>query len=187
ALWVGQAGLGARREVEGELGPEDRGHAHGVGGLGEADDAVHAVVVGGGQGLEAETGCLLDQLLGVGCPVEEAEVGVAVELGVGHRPRAADDSGRRLIRWAVAGLGVGRAGHGLPPGQPPLQLGPRHVRVVEPHGPAYYRTYVRLALGYLPGAREHRHEFGVVTPSHPATSIEKRHTKERSLHARTTR
>ena len=62
------------------------GSADGPGRLGEADDAVEAVVVGEGEGLEAEAGRLLGQLLGVAGAVEEAEVRVAVELGVGHRP-----------------------------------------------------------------------------------------------------
>ena len=72
---------------EGELGAEHGGQADRPGGLGEADHAVEAVVVGEGQRLQAEPGRLLGQLLGVGGAVEEAEVGVAVQLGVGHGAR----------------------------------------------------------------------------------------------------
>ena len=49
---------------EGELGAEDGGHPELAGGLGEAHDAVEAVVVGEGQGLEPEADGLLDQHLG---------------------------------------------------------------------------------------------------------------------------
>ena len=63
----------------------------GASGLGEAHHAVDAVVVGEGQGLEPQTHGLLHQLFGVRRAVEEAEVGVAVQLGVGDTagaPRA---------------------------------------------------------------------------------------------------
>ena len=79
-------GLG---EPERQLGAEHRGHAHRPGRLGEAHHAVEAVVVGEGQGLEAEAGRLLGQLLGVAGAVEEAEGGVAVQLGVGRGARRA--------------------------------------------------------------------------------------------------
>ena len=71
--------------AEAQLGAEDGRQADGPGGLGEADHAVEAVVVGEGEGLEAEAGGLDGQLLGVAGAVEEAEVRVAVQLGVGHR------------------------------------------------------------------------------------------------------
>ena len=86
----GRAGPGARcagaGELEGQLGAEHRREADGPGRHGEADDAVEAVVVGDGQGREAEPGRLVDQLLGVARTVEEGEVRVAVQLGV-HRDR----------------------------------------------------------------------------------------------------
>ena len=73
---------------ERELGAEDRRHAQLACGLGEADDAVEAVVIGEGEGLEAKPGRLGDQLFGMRSSVEEGEVGVAVQLGVGHRAAA---------------------------------------------------------------------------------------------------
>ena len=50
--------------IEGHLGAEDRREPEGPGGLGEAYDAVEAVVVGEGQAREAEAGPLSGQLLG---------------------------------------------------------------------------------------------------------------------------
>ena len=69
---------------EGQLGAEDRRHPQLARRLGEADDAVEAVVVGEGERFEAEARRLGDELLGVRRPVEEREVGVAVQLGIGH-------------------------------------------------------------------------------------------------------
>ena len=74
---------------DGELGPEDGGQAEGPGRLGEADHAVEAVVVGQGQSGQAEPDRLGGQLLGVAGAVEEGEVGVGVQFGVGHVGRAA--------------------------------------------------------------------------------------------------
>jgi hypothetical protein len=157
---VGLAVLRAR-EVERQLGPEHGGHAHGPGRLGEADHAVEPVVVGDGQRLEAEAGGLLGQLLGVAGPVEEAEVRVAVQLGIGGgadvavEPLGRDVGGpvprpRRAVT-AVGPLGaVGVAGPGVAPGAPvrppaarvgagpparerALDLAPRDVGVVEAH------------------------------------------------------
>ncbi len=71
-----QAQLGAEHRAQ--LGPliaEPRG------GLRELRDPVHAVVVGQGERLEPEPGRLGDQLAGGGGPVEEAERGMAVQLG----------------------------------------------------------------------------------------------------------
>ena len=82
ALGVGLAVLGTGQPQR-QLGPEHGGHAHRPGRLGEADHPVEPVVVGEGQRLEAEAGGLLRQLLGVAGAVEEAEVRVAVQLGVG--------------------------------------------------------------------------------------------------------
>ena len=61
----------------------------------ELEGAVKVAVVGEGQGLQAQPGRLLGQLLGVGGPVQEAEVGVAVQLGVGHGARPPFAGGRR--------------------------------------------------------------------------------------------
>ena len=81
ALGVGHAGL-RPGEAQGDLGPEDRWQAGRTGCLGEADHPVHAVVVGDRQGREAEVHRLFDQLLGVRSAVQEAEVRVAVQLGI---------------------------------------------------------------------------------------------------------
>ena len=78
---VGHAGLGPG-EAQGDLGAEDRRQAGCTGCLGETDHPVHAVVVGNRQGGEAEVDRLFDQFLGVRGAVQEAEVRVAVQLGV---------------------------------------------------------------------------------------------------------
>ena len=86
---------------EGDLGAEDGGQPQLAGGLGEADHAVEAVVVGEGERLQAEAGGLLHQRFGRAGPVEEAEVRVAVQLGVGHRPPVSQEGGR-LVGLALA-------------------------------------------------------------------------------------
>ncbi len=83
---------------EGELGAEHGAQTEGPGRLGEADHPVAAVVVGDGQGLEAEPGRLDGQLLGMRGAVEEAEVGVAVQLGVGHQAGVGPPLDRRRPR-----------------------------------------------------------------------------------------
>jgi len=103
ALGVGHPALGLGG-AEGELGPEHRRQPHHPGRLGEADHAVVAVVIGEGERLEAQAVGFLDQLLRVGGPVQEAEVGVAVQLGVG-------DTGNVTAvwpaeRWMPSGLGA---------------------------------------------------------------------------------
>ena len=72
--------------VERELGAEHGGETGGAGGEGEAHHAVEPVVVGDGQGGEAQAGGLVGQLLGMAGPVEEREVRMAVQLRVatGH-------------------------------------------------------------------------------------------------------
>ncbi len=81
ALRVGHPCL-CPREAQGDFGPEDGGQADGGGGFGEPDGPVHAVVVGDGQRLEAQAHCLFHQLVGVRSTIEEAEIGVAMQLGV---------------------------------------------------------------------------------------------------------
>ena len=80
---IGHAVL-RRIDAEGQLGSEHRGHADRPRRLGEAHHAVQPVVVGEGQRLQPQPSRFLGQLLGVGGAVQEAEVGVAVQLGVGH-------------------------------------------------------------------------------------------------------
>ena len=65
AAGIGLTGRRTDRAVDGELGTEHRGQPHLPGGLGEADHAVEAVVVGEGQRFEPEPGRLLGQLLGM--------------------------------------------------------------------------------------------------------------------------
>jgi hypothetical protein len=67
-----------RRECEGQLGPEPHPDTEFAGGVVEPDRAVHPVEVGQHQRVELQPGRLFDEGLGVGGPVEEAEVGVDV-------------------------------------------------------------------------------------------------------------
>lgn len=78
--------------VDGELGAEDGREVDLGGRRGEPDDAVEAVVVRDGEGGEAEAARLVDELLGVTRPVEEREVGVAMQLGVGHGETSTRDA-----------------------------------------------------------------------------------------------
>ena len=81
-----------RAAVEGELGAEDGREVDLGGRRGEPDDPVEAVVVGDRQGGEAEAARLVDELLGVARPIEEREVGVAMQLGVGHGETSTRDA-----------------------------------------------------------------------------------------------
>jgi len=80
-LRVGHPGL-CPREAKGDFGPEDGGQASCGRGFGEPDRPVHAVVIGDGQRLEPQAHRLFHQLVGVRSTIEEAEIGVAVQLGV---------------------------------------------------------------------------------------------------------
>ena len=142
ALGIGHAVLRGR-EPQAQLRAEDRAHAQLGGGLGEPDHAVHAVVVGERDGVEPQPGGLLDQLLGMAGAVEEAEVGVAVQLGVGGGRAGGGQLGRG-VRLALARPGRTVAAVGLRPSgearavaraprQRPLQVGPRYVRVAPAH------------------------------------------------------
>ena len=140
---------GAGGGGQGELGAEDRAQAQCPGGLGEADDAVHAVVVGDGQRLQAEAGRLLGQLLRVGAAVQEAGVGMAVELGIGgHHPPPGPAGELAVLGGRPVGLASGRPGRGVSSvgagrpvgggratGEPALQLRPWKRRVFPSHGP----------------------------------------------------
>ena len=91
---------------DGDLRAEHRGQPHGPGRLGEAHHAVQAVVVGERERLEPQAGRFLGQLLGVRGAVEEREVRVAVQLGVG-RGRGVGPHER------PGGVGIGRPERGL--------------------------------------------------------------------------
>ena len=150
------------REARGErdLGAEHGGQPHRPCRLGEADDAVEAVVVGEGQSLQTQTMGFLHQLLGVRRAVEEGEVAVAVQLRVRHAHHIGPHErlgGIRVVE-RISGRFVGlsfatpcgsvatrvprRRPRGAPiapalrrglPGQKALDLRPWHARVVEAH------------------------------------------------------
>ena len=146
-LGIGDAVLGLG-QTQGQFGPEHRRQPHRPGRLGEAHHPVETVVIGDGQGFEAQPGRLLGQGLGMRRAVEEAEVRVAVELGVGLGTDLAPQTRRLHVRGpvvrprravaavAASFLGVsGRLDVARPVvGERPFELGPRDVRVVETHG-----------------------------------------------------
>ena len=69
-----------------ELGAERRTQPGQAGSFCEADNPVEPVVVGECHGADPETDCFGYQLLGVRGTVQEAEIGVAVELCIrGHQ------------------------------------------------------------------------------------------------------
>ena len=87
---------------QGEFGAEDRREPQRPGRLGEADDAVEAVVIADGQRFEPQADRLGGQFLGVGGPVEEGEVGVAVQFRVADRAPAPPEIVRRPVRLPLA-------------------------------------------------------------------------------------
>ena len=149
ALGVGLAHLGAGHP-QGQLGPEDGGQPVGPGRLGEADHAVEAVVIGQGQGLQPQADGLLGQLLGVGGPVQEAEVRVAVQLRVGRGPPPPlQGLGLVLVPLTAPGRAVAPVGarpvrlvQGRGPlvREPSFELRPRDRRVPPPHAPTVSNT-----------------------------------------------
>ena len=113
ALGVGHAVLRAG-EPEGQLGAEDGGQVVRRRGLGQHRGAVEAVVVGDREGVQAEAHGLLDELGGRAGAVEEAEVAVAVQLGVGRdRP-----AGRSIDRASVEARLRRDTGASSAPGRP---------------------------------------------------------------------
>ena len=132
------------RQLQRQLRPEHRRDAQLAGGVGEADHPVQAVVVGDRQPGQPQLVRLLDQLLRVRGPVQEAEVGVAVQLDIVHRRGAADQLRRRVAgplarpggRVTPVAAGRERVHDGRlarPSRQHRLQTRPRHVRIVKPH------------------------------------------------------
>jgi len=77
--------IGDGRVEELHLDPDDRMEPDRLGGRGEPDDPVEALVVGDRQAGQPELGRPFDELVRGGRPVEEREVRVAVELGIGDR------------------------------------------------------------------------------------------------------
>ena len=80
-------GIGRRRIQELDLDPEHRPQAHRLGRGGEPHHAVQPVVIGDGQPGQPELRRPLGHVLDRRGAVQEREVGVAVELGVGRRHR----------------------------------------------------------------------------------------------------
>ena len=112
-------------------------------GLGEPGGGVEAVVVGDGQSVQTQPYGLLDQLLRIVHPVQEAEVAVTVQFRVRHH-RSARALHLLLIR-AVGGPFVGVARRTVPlrvvhrpvPRRPPrhlaFQLAPGDIWIVPVH------------------------------------------------------
>ncbi len=80
---VGDAVRRLARCTERQFRTEDGGEADLARNLGEADDPVEAVVVGERERREPEPGRFLDQFLRVAGTVEEGEIRMAVQLGIG--------------------------------------------------------------------------------------------------------
>ena len=144
---------GGRLRGQGELGTEDGREPEGPGRLGEAHHAVEAVVIADGQRLEPQPDRLGGQLLGMGGPVQEGEVGVAVQFRVADRRLPTDQILRRPVRPAlarpgravvpVAGPDVDGASavgpvRGRPVREQALDVAPRHVGIVPAHSPTVY-------------------------------------------------
>ena len=128
------------RQLERELGAEHRLQLQRLGGLGEAHDAVEAVVVGDREGVKTQPLGLFGELFGRGRAVEERERRVRVQLGVGDRVGGPLDRRRHVRsalarpRRAVAAVGAHRhVARPAPVAEQPLHLGPRHGGVVEAH------------------------------------------------------
>ena len=133
--------LGGEARCQRDLGAEHGRHADGPGRLGEADDAVEAVVIGDGERFQPEPGGLGGQLLGVRGAVEEREVGVAVQLGVRDVTGAPLDAlrleglaataPRRPVTAGVPRRAARRTSIAPATRERGLQLAPRPRRVVE--------------------------------------------------------
>ena len=91
-----------RGQAEGELGAEDCREVVALRGLGETWRPVEAVVVGQREAAQPEPDRLLDQLARTARPVEEGEVRVGVQLGVGAGVLGAGDSGRSDVGLPLA-------------------------------------------------------------------------------------
>ena len=121
-----------QRQLGAVDGPE-RGGGVGRRRLGQHRRAVEAVVVGDGQAVQPEPHRLLHQLRRRRRAVEEAEVAVAVQLGVRRPP--AFRIGRHLAGLEPAVLASRDRGvvGAREPGEPALQLLPGHRGVVPAH------------------------------------------------------
>ncbi len=124
-------------EPERELGPEHRGDLRRLGRLGEPHDAVEAVVVGDRERTEPQPFRLLEQRLGAGGSVEEAEAGVRVQFGVGHGSRVAHALRRRDVGPALAREGRVECGDRARPRERALELAPLDRRILPAHQGAF--------------------------------------------------
>ena len=185
ALRIGHPVL-RRGEPQRQLRAEDGADPELGGGLGEPDHAVHPVVVGEREGVEPQAGGPLDQLLGMARAVQEAEVGVAVQLGVRDagaligRGRVGGPvrlplarPGRRV---APVGLGSARQARAGAAGERGLQLGPRHVRIAPPHARDSTRTNVRVILIRCALRSTRAAWLGCHTPNRPSHRTAGHHT-----------
>jgi hypothetical protein len=101
ALGIGFAvlrGAELEREFGAEEGAETRMR---LGGFGETHGTVEAVVIGESDGVEPEPHGFFDEGFGPGGAVEEAEVRVRVQLGIGHDGCAP----RRVEGWDAGSIG----------------------------------------------------------------------------------
>ena len=88
--------VGDDRVEQLDLETDDRMDPDGLGCADETDRAVQAVVVRDGQPGQPQLDGPLDQVVRRGCPVEEREIGVAMEFGVRGLCHGSLRSGSRL-------------------------------------------------------------------------------------------
>ena len=131
--------------VERQLSAEHRRQPGFGGSLRKADHPVEPVVIGQRQRFEPQPHCFVHQLARTRRPVQEAEVGMGVQLRVRHRGLRRPRSGDRLDPLAAGSEALaiavfdapaltGPAGKRRPVRQPPLQLAPGNSRIRETHG-----------------------------------------------------
>ena len=162
ALGIGHAVLRGG-EAQRQLRAEDGADVQLGGGLGEPDHAVHAVVVGERERLQTQAGGLLDQLFGMARTVQEAEVGVAVQLGVRD---ARSRGGRGGGRWRRYGSRLrDQAGESPPSASGP----PDRLEPVRPESAASSSDHGTSGLLHpMPGTLlEHTFESSVSSRSCP--------------------
>ena len=116
-----------------EFGAEHRRQADIACRFGESHDAVQPIAIGESQSGEIESIGFGHQFIGVGCPVQEREVGVTVQLGVRHT----GTNPRHRRRPRGTGYDRSRSLMGSS-GQTGLEFGPRGRTL---HTPGLARSY----------------------------------------------
>jgi hypothetical protein len=111
------------RVAELDLDPDDRPETGLLEGRRRPDDPVETLVIGDREAAQPELGRPLGQLVRGRCAIEEREVGMAVELGVGGHRRTRND--RTFVRFDV--------GDSTIPG--PLARRPAAIRVLPGNDP----------------------------------------------------